>query len=579
VNPEAARALYDRAQSWSHADPDPITRAELAALIASRAELELHERMGPELDFGTAGLRGVVGAGPARMNRAVVVRATRALALVLLEQGSLVARPVVVGYDARPSSRSLAEAAAGVLVAAGFEVRWFEEPTPTPLVAYAARVLGACAALVLTASHNPRADNGLKVYGPDACQLGAPFDHEVMRRRESVGPAAGIPRLDLAELRQRPQSFRPLGAELLERYLAELAAALPPSTSAAPNLRIAYTPIHGVGLRLCREALAHRGFRDFHAVAEQAEPDGTFPTTEFPNPEHPGTLDLALALAAKTDAHLMLANDPDADRLAAGARTEDGALRVLSGNEVAALLADFVLEVAPVSPRPLLVTSIVTSPLVLRIAAAHGARGELTLTGFKWIWRAARELTANENLRFAFGCEEALGYSIGELVRDKDGIAAAVWLAELAARCRRRGQSLTDRLGEIHRQHGAWSSAQRSLVRAGRAGVEEISAMLTRLSSAPPRELDGLAREKFMDYRGGAEQRAAWLGSAALFELELAGGARVLVRPSGTEPKLKIYADAVELVAAGEKPELARRRAFHRAERLATAMAHYLGDD
>ncbi len=572
-----AESLVARARRWAAGDPDPETRAELERLIAAQAELELAERMGPELDFGTAGLRGVVGAGPARMNRAVVVRATRALADALLARPELAGRPLIVGYDARPSSRSLAEAAAGVLGAAGFAVRWFEEATPTPLVAYAARVLDACAAVVLTASHNPRSDNGMKVYGPDACQLGAPLDREVAERRRALPDAAHIPALQLAELRERSDAFSVIGPELFERYLEELAGTLP-QRLAAPALRIAYTPIHGVGLAATRAALARRGFRDVQVVAEQAEPDGTFPTTEFPNPEHPGTLDLALALAERVNADVLLANDPDADRLAAGARGADGRMQVLSGNEIAALLADFVLELQPRAPQPLLVTSVVTSPLVLRVAAARGARSEVTLTGFKWIWHAARALASAEAgaPRFAFGCEEALGYSIGALVRDKDGISAAVWLAELAERCRASGRTLFDRLGELYRAHGAWASAQRSLVRVGSAGAREIATMLTYLARTPPSALADLTCEAFIDYRSGAAQRPAWLGQANLFALELSGGARVLVRPSGTEPKLKIYADAVLAMSAGDDPALARERALALAERLASEMAELL---
>lgn len=276
--------LYARARAWRDADPDPETRAELEALLAANDDAELRERMGPELDFGTAGLRGAVGAGPARMNRAVVVRATRALAEYLLARvPDATSLGVIVGYDARPSSRALAEAAAGVLLAAGLSVRWFDAATPTPLVAYAARVLAAAGAVVVTASHNPRGDNGFKVYGSDACQMGPPADAEVAKRRDALGGASEIPCSDALGTRRGAHgaTLQSLGPDLFRRYLAELDAALPARLS-APKLRVAYTPLHGVGRSAFEAALALRGFSDLHVVASQADPDGTFPTTGEP---------------------------------------------------------------------------------------------------------------------------------------------------------------------------------------------------------------------------------------------------------------------------------------------------------
>ncbi len=571
--------LTARARAWMDADPDPETRAELAALLAAGLHDELTERLGPELDFGTAGLRGAVGAGPARMNRAVVLRATRALAEQLLESvRDARVLGVVIGYDARPSSRALAEAAAGVMLAAGLAVRWFPQPTPTPLVAYAARVLCSAAALVVTASHNPREDNGLKVYGSDAIQLGPPLDRAVAARRESVGPAKQIPCLALPEqprIEQQP-SFDFIGPELFERYLAELEAVLPPRL-ASPALRIVYTPLHGVGRDALLPALAARGFTPPALVVSQSEPDGTFPTTPFPNPEVKGTLDLALELAQLGGADVVLANDPDADRLAAALPRPSGRFETLSGNELGVLLADFVLGLAPARPTPLLVTSIVSSPLLLRIAAEHGARGERTLTGFKWIWAAAQELVSAGGVRFAFGCEEALGYSIGSLVRDKDGIAAAVWFAELTERARREGLSPWDRLHQIYRRHGAWASAQRSLTRPGSAGAGEIQRLVERLTSAPPDRIGERSVRSIVDYRTGAESRAPWLGRAPLLELILDDEARVLVRPSGTEPKLKVYADVRASLGPSEAPASAERRARASAAELTDGVCSWFG--
>ena len=564
--------LLRRALAWRDSDPDPQTRAELEAMIARGASVELGECFGAELDFGTAGLRGPVGPGPARMNRAVVIRAARALAEHFLDQPGG-ANEVVVGYDARTSSRSLAEAAAGVFLAAGLGVRWFESPVPTPLVAYAARVTAARGAIVITASHNPREDNGLKAYDGNALQLSSPADGDVERRRASLPGASEIPCWPLVAA---GAALIPFGAELEQAYLDELDASMPPDRGRTGSLRIAYTPLHGVGLSLARRALSRRGGVELEVVAEQAEPDGRFLTTPKPNPEEPGTLDLVLSLAARTRAELVLANDPDADRLAVAVARASGELVVLSGNELGVLLADFVLSQTPAAPPPLLVTSVVSTPLLEQVAAAHGARFERTLTGFKWIWLAGMTLEAEANVRFAFGCEEALGYSIGPLVRDKDGIAAGAWLAELAARCRAQNRTLLDRLDELHVRHGAWISAQRSLIRRGSGGVVAIRQMMDRLTAAPPERLAGLRCSGIVNYRQGAEHRPRWLGRASLFELSFESSVRLLVRPSGTEPKLKLYADASEPVGAHESADSARGRASARARAVIDEMVGLL---
>jgi phosphomannomutase len=312
-------------------------------------------------------------------------------------------------------------------------------------------------------------------------------------------------------------------------------------------------------------------------VAEQADPDGRFPTTPNPNPEEPGTLELALDLGQRLRADLVIANDPDADRLAAAVPRDGLRPRVLTGNEIGALLAEFVLSQAPREPRPLLVTSVVSTPLLERVAASYDARFARCLTGFKGIWYAARTLESSEGVRFRFGCEEALGYSIGPAVRDKDGITAAAWLAALAASCKARGETLLDRLGELHRRHGAWASTQRSLRRPGQAGFREISAMVERLGASPPEQLAAKRLRAVVDYRVGGDSRPSFLPDTPLLELEFEDSTRVLVRPSGTEPKLKIYADAGEaLQGSNDSPELALNRADARARSIADEMASWL---
>jgi phosphomannomutase len=568
--------LSQAARAWIDGDPDPVTQAELEQLLVQEDARELGERLAGPLEFGTAGLRGLVGAGPARMNRAVVIRTTRGLADHVLSR-ELDARslPVVLGHDARSTSRAFAEDAAGVLVAAGIAVRFFERPVPTPLVAYAARQLGANAAIAVTASHNPPEYNGYKVYGANAVQIVPPLDIEIAARIAAVGPARSVPRVEHA-LEAPGELCQPIPDSIFERYLAELDA-LRPRRFADPELSIVYTPLHGVGWHFVERALRYAGYRRIHAVPEQAEPDGAFPTVRFPNPEEPGALDLATRLAEKEKADLILANDPDADRLAACVPTPSGRFVPLTGNQLGLLLADFVLEHAPRTPQPLVVSSLVSSPMLADVAAAHGARFEQTLTGFKWIWTAALDLERAGGLRFVYGYEEALGYCVGRLVRDKDGVGAAVVFADLAADCKASGQSLLERLDTLYRRHGLWVSVQKSVTRPGSQGLAEIERAMERAGREPPKSLGARSVVEVTDFRRGAEKRPRWLGTTSLVALSLDGGGRVLVRPSGTEPKLKIY---VDLRVPLEREERARTReeaALAEARAIAEALATTLG--
>ncbi|HEX6271537.1 MAG TPA: phospho-sugar mutase [Polyangiaceae bacterium] len=544
--PTTPSELLDAARAWIEGDPDAETRAELEALVARDDRTALGERLASPLAFGTAGLRGAVGAGSARMNRATVIRATRGLADYLAARGDGArALPVVVGHDARTTSPAFARDVVAVLIGARIPVRWFEEPVPTPLVAFAARELGATAAVVVTASHNPREDNGYKVYLDDAVQLAPPHDRAVEAAIARVGRANAVPRTSPEENARVPLSARvdaaPLDQEaFFQRYLAEVSAELGAS-SETKTLRIVYTPLHGVGFAFARRALALAGFTDVRVVPEQAQPDGAFPTVRFPNPEEPGTLDLALALARDVDADLVLANDPDADRLAAAVPTASGRWLPLRGNQLAVLLADAMLERVREPGRAAMFTSIVTTPLVEAVARERGVHCERTLTGFKWLFTAAVALE-KRGQRFVYGCEEALGYAVTRAVRDKDGISAAMALALLAERCRREGRSLLERLHAIERRLGVWASVQHSVRVAGPAALEEVARALARVDASPPASLGGMKVVAVRDYRRGAETRPRWLGSTPLVELELEGG-RVLVRPSGTEPKLKIYVD------------------------------------
>jgi phosphomannomutase len=565
-----------QARAWIACDPDPETRRQLQGYVDVRDETELLELMSGSLSFGTAGLRAIVGPGPMRMNRAVIRRTTAGVARHLK---STYARspmpPVIVGADARLSSAGFLEEALGVLAAHGLTVRFFPEPVPTPIAAYAALRLGACACIVITASHNPADYNGYKLYGPNAVQIVPPLDREIQEEIARSAGASDEPMLPGALNGQYPHVQR-VPESIVADYFCDLAA-LRPAGAPARDLRIAYTPLHGVGARPVERVLSEAGFSDVHVVREQREPDGRFPSVRFPNPEEPGALDLVTDLARSVGAQLILANDPDVDRLAASLPGEGEDWVPLTGNQIGLLLADFLLERAPRSPRALVLQSIVSSPMLRSVAAAHGAHFEQTLTGFKWIWTAALELTAGGDLEYVFGYEEALGYSIGKLVRDKDGISAALILAELAAHEQAQQSSLRQRLSRLYRRHGLWVSVQRSVVRDGVAGASQIRTLMDRITSHPPRQIGGAPISSVVDFRTGGEQRPRWLENTSLVELVLGERGRILVRPSGTEPKLKFYADLCRPLDGATPVWQAEQEALSEASALVQALISELG--
>jgi len=524
--------LRARVERWIADDPDPSAQQELRELLDGGADDLLRERFAHGLSFGTAGLRGRLGAGPSRMNVATVRRASAGLARHLLDAVPGAAEAgIVVGHDARHGSARFAEEAAAVFSGAGLRTRRLPPLAPTPLLAFAVRHLGCAAGVMVTASHNPAQDNGYKVYLGDGAQISPPADELIAAAIDAMGPLAGVPLGDGGER---------LGEEVAEAYLEAILAELPATD--ARELRIVYTPLHGVGAGLCLEALARAGFARPHVVAAQAEPDPEFPTAPRPNPEEPGVLDLALAAAAREGADVVLANDPDADRLAVAIPDGDG-WRRLHGDETGALLADFLLERAPRPERALLVTTVASSTLLGRMAAAAGARYVETLTGFKWIMRAIAEAPGH---RLLLGYEEALGYAVSDVVRDKDGISAALVLAQLAAEERRAGRTLADRLDRIAARFGRHATEPVTLDLTGPGGTERRERVMASLRADPPATLLGRPVRAVEDLRAGV--RGLPVSDVLILRAE---GARVVVRPSGTEPKLKAYLEVV--VEGGDK--------------------------
>jgi phosphomannomutase len=561
--------LVARARAWQAADCDAADAAELAALIDTKAEAELADRFSGPLEFGTAGLRGVIGAGQTRMNRAVVRRATAGLARYLLATlPDATTRGVIVARDGRRMSKEFAEDAAGVLAAHGIPALYFADLAPTPLCAFATLHLRAAAGVMVTASHNPPEYNGYKVYWENGAQIIPPHDTGIAAAIDKIAPAREVQILSMDEGRARGL-VRDVADEVARAYLAAISAEQRHAGGPGRDLGIVYTAMHGVGGVWVERALAENGFTNVHLVAEQFEPDGAFPTVRFPNPEEPGAMDLSSALAEKTGADLILANDPDADRLAVIVR-EAGALRALSGNEVGVLLGHYVLtQTRPKPATPSVMTTIVSSPQLGVIARDLGALYDELLTGFKWIGNRAIEREQADGATFLMGYEEALGYTVGKVARDKDGVGAALVFADLAAWCRARGVSVLGYLEEIQRAHGLFVATQKNFTFPGAAGAAVIAGIMEGFRKRPPAQIGALGIVTTKDYKAGVGS----MPKSNVIAYELSGGSRVTLRPSGTEPKIKYYFDLREELAAGEPLAQARARAE---DKLAALVAAFL---
>jgi phosphomannomutase len=504
--------MVTRAQveAWIADDVDPAAAAELRSLLDANAQADLDDRFAAPLEFGTAGLRGPLRAGPNGMNRTVVRRAAAGLAAWLLDHGRG-GEPVVIGFDARHGSTEFAHDSAGILAAAGFDARVMPRVLPTPVLAFAVQHLHAAAGVMVTASHNPPRDNGYKVYAADGAQIIPPADREIEAAIQAVGPTRDVA-LDEA-------GVTVLGEQIVASYVTAVASLV----GAGPrDLRIVHTALHGVGSQTMRAVFDAAGFRDVVPVPQQEQPDPDFPTVSFPNPEEPGALDLAFALARKCAADVVIANDPDADRCAVAVPADAaGGWRMLRGDEVGVLLADAMMSRGI---RGTYATTIVSSAMLRAMAERNGVGYAETLTGFKWISRAAPDLV--------YGYEEALGYAVApDLVRDKDGISAAVLIAERAAELKAAGTTLAGRLDALAQEYGRYATDQVS-VRVDDLSV--IAGTMRRIRRTPPSTL-----------LGSPVTVEDLLPDADVVRWRWPGG-RVVVRPSGTEPKLKAYLEVVE---------------------------------
>ncbi|CDT84750.1 phospho-sugar mutase [Vibrio coralliirubri] len=532
------------AMNWLARDPDPRTREELQHLIDEGMHDELEDRFTQRLEFGTAGLRGKVGCGPNRMNRLVIQETATGLGHYLIEHvANATIRGVVVGYDGRLDSKQFAIDTASVLTALGIKVYLTSNVAATPIVAFGIEHFNAAAAVVVTASHNPPEYNGFKVYWENGAQIIPPHDAGIAAEIE-IASTKPLPLMSLSDAETQGKLVW-----LTEGYYQTYRAAINQSPYVSKeiesaNTTITYTAMHGVGAQMAEGLLHDSGFHKVFSVAEQREPDGNFPTVNFPNPEEKGAMDLVVNLAKSVDADIACANDPDADRFAVAVRTDDGSYKMLTGDQVGVLFAHYLLS-KPHTKNQLVGNSIVSSTLLGKVAHSHGATYFQTLTGFKWLANIGMQLEDEQN-EFLFAYEEALGYTIGTQVRDKDGLSAIVVFAQLVEELKSQGRTVWDLLAQISFEHGVHTNAQRSI-----ALDPDSPSIGSKLRSAQPSAINGVAISVIEDLQSslrfviGGNTEAINLPASDVLIYHLEDGSRIIVRPSGTEPKVKVYYETV----------------------------------
>ena len=547
------------AMNWLARDPDPRTREELQHLIDEGMHDELEDRFTQRLEFGTAGLRGKVGCGPNRMNRLVIQETATGLGHYLIEHvENATMRGVVVGYDGRLDSKQFAIDTASVLTALGIKVYLTSNVAATPIVAFGIEHFNAAAAVVVTASHNPPEYNGFKVYWENGAQIIPPHDAGIAAEINSAATKP-IPLMSLSDAETQGKLVW-----LTEGYYQTYRAAINQSPFVkndieSANTIIAYTAMHGVGAQMAEDLLHDSGFHKVFSAAEQREPDGHFPTVNFPNPEEKGAMDLVVNLAKSVDADVACANDPDADRFAVAVRTNDDSYKMLTGDQVGVLFAHYLLS-KPHTNNQLVGNSIVSSTLLEKVANSHGATYFQTLTGFKWLANIGMQLEDEQN-EFLFAYEEALGYTIGTQVRDKDGLSAIVVFAQLVEELKSQGRTVWDLLAQISFEHGVHTNAQRSI-----ALAPDSPSIGAKLRAAQPKTINGIAISVIEDLQsslrfitGGATE-AINLPASDVLIYHLEDGSRIIVRPSGTEPKVKVYYETVTKFERTETYDDTRQR-------------------
>ncbi len=533
--------ILERATVWTHPPFDQQTREEAQKLIESGGK-ELVDAFYTDLDFGTGGLRGIMGCGTNRINKYTIGQATQGLANYLKKQFPNQNISVAITHDTRNGSRHFSELAADVLSANGIDVYLSESFRPTPWLSFAIRQLGCKAGIVLTASHNPPEYNGYKVYWSDGGQLVPPHDHAVIQEVRSVT-------FDQIWFEKRVEKIHIVGRDIDEEYIRKITS-LSMNDSGKDRLKVVFTPLHGTSVDLLPKAMGASGFKNILTVKPQAEPDGNFPTVKSPNPEEAEALSMALQLAQDEDADLIIGTDPDADRVGIGVKNTDNQWVLLNGNQTGAVLLWYILDQykqsGKLSPNSFISKSIVTTDLISEIARAYNVECLECLTGFKWIADFIRKFEGQKE--FIAGCEESYGYLIGDFVRDKDAISASVVIAEAAAWAKSQGSSFYKLLTDLWLKFGYYGEKLISITKKGKEGLEEIDRMMEDLRRQPPKELDGERVVRILDYKTQKDHNtqtdevsAIHLPPSNVLQFYTQSGARITARPSGTEPKIKFY--------------------------------------
>jgi phosphoglucomutase len=531
---------------WLNGNYDQTTKDEIQSLIDSESATELTDSFYRSLEFGTGGLRGIMGAGSNRINKYTIGTATQGLANYLLNKYPGEKVKVAIAHDSRNNSDYFAGITADVFSANGIHVYFFKALRPTPELSFAIRELSCRSGVMLTASHNPKEYNGYKAYGADGGQFTSPDDTMVMDE------VARIKSIDEVKFDRNDSLVELIGEEIDQLYLDKITAlsVSPEAIQRQKDLKIVYSPIHGTGITLVPQALAQFGFTNLTLVEEQSTPDGNFPTVVYPNPEEKEALTLALKKAQDIDADLVLATDPDADRVGIAVKNNDGEFVLLNGNQTGSLLINYLLtaweEKGKLDGNQYIVKTIVTSNLIEAIAKAKNVTYYNTLTGFKWIGQLMTSLEGKET--FIGGGEESYGYLIGELVRDKDAIVSCAFIAEMTAFYKDKGSSLYDALLDMYVEYGLYKEELVSITKKGKSGAEEIKAMMEKFRNNPPQSLGGSKVATLKDYELGFETDLA-SGEKKQLELPVSDvlqfitedGSIVSARPSGTEPKIKFY--------------------------------------
>ena len=570
------QTIQNQIDQWLNGNYDEATKSEIRRLMRENPE-ELRDAFYKDLEFGTGGLRGIMGVGCNRMNRYTVANATQGLANFLKMNFPNEPIKVVVAYDSRNNSRQFADITADVLSANGIFCYLFDSLRPTPELSFAVRHLHCHAGVVITASHNPKEYNGYKAYWQDGGQLVPPYDHQVIDEVTKVTQSREI------KLTRNPELVKFINKEVDTPYLERIAALSlnPQAIQQAKNFKIVYTPLHGTGITMVPKALEMYGFKNVHIVAEQSTPDGNFPTVVSPNPEEKTALTIALQQAEELGADLILATDPDADRVAIAARNNHGKMELLNGNMTGSLLMHYLLSQwkahNKLTGKEFMVKTIVTTELIKDMATHYDVECYDVLTGFKYIAEKIKELEGKK--LFIGGGEESCGYLVGDFVRDKDSVSSCCMIAEMAATCYNEGKTLFDLLADIYRQYGFYKEDLLSITKKGISGKEEINAMMEKFRTNPPKEINGSPVIKINDFKlrkahdllKGSES-ALTLPVSDVLQFFTADGSKITVRPSGTEPKIKFYFGVKEDFGANDDFEQTSERLSAKIQNIIHAM-------